>query len=309
MQKLAVLIFMLVTIVSGCSTLDVTPPSFDGERAMQYLIDQVDFGPRVPGSTASQTCREFIKVHFDSLGFSIDSQSFMFLDPYSLTDTPLVNLIASFTATEDEAPSIVLMAHYDSRPRTDYAVDKSLLDQPIDGANDGASGVAVLMEIGNLFAETPPPCNVDIVMSDGEDWGKPRDHDHYLLGARHFSAQGIRGKYDIGLVVDLIGDANQEIYREKYSQRFNPELNDLVWNTASELNITTFLDSTKHTVLDDHIPLNVGGIPTIVIIDFDYPYWHTEFDTPDKCSAESLENVGRVLAKIIYTPSSWPKQK
>ena len=82
-----------------------------------------------------------------------------------------------------------------------------------------------------------------------------------------------------------------------------------MWNTASELNITTFRDSAKHTVLDDHIPLNVGGIPTIVIIDFDYPYWHTEFDTPDKCSAESLENVGRVLAKIIYTPSSWPKQK
>ena len=309
MQKLTALILMLVVIVPGCSRRDVSPPSFDGGRAMQYLVDQVNFGPRVPGSAASRVCREFMKEHFDSLGFVIDSQSFTFFDPYSLTDTPLVNLIASFAAKEDDVPSIVLMAHYDSRPRTDYAVDTSLLNMPIDGANDGASGVAVLMEIGNILAEEPPPCNVDIVMSDGEDWGKPRDHEYYLLGARHFSAQGIRGKYDFGLVIDLIGDANQEIYREEYSQRFNPELNDLVWNTARALNITTFRDSVRHTVIDDHLPLNTGGIPTIVIIDFDYPYWHTEFDTPDKCSAASLENVGRVLAKIIYTPSSWPKLK
>lgn len=106
----------------------------------------------------------------------------------------------------------------------------------------------------------------------------------------------------------MIGGKTQQICREIYSDRFHKPLNDMVWNTAKALGVTTFIDSTKYAVEDDHLSLNVGGVPTIDLIDFDYPYWHTELDTPDKCSAESLTNVGRVLAQIAYNKSIWPSK-
>jgi len=291
----------------GCSTNDVSPPDFNGTRAYEYLVRQVEFGPRVPGTNASKACREFCCEHFSALGMDVDSQVTTFFDPYSKTDSPLVNIIARYHGETEDSLSIVLMTHYDSRPRTDYALDTSKRDQPIDGANDGASGVAVLMELANMLAARPAPCNVDIVLVDGEDWGKPGDHDYYLLGSRHFAQSGIRDRYYFGIVIDMIGDSKQEIFREQYSEMFNPKLNDLVWNTAEDLNVASFRDSTKHAMIDDHLSLNVGGVPTILIIDFDYPYWHTELDTPNRCSAQSLANVGQVLAKVLYTPSSWPE--
>ncbi|HUV31255.1 MAG TPA: M28 family peptidase [Acidobacteriota bacterium] len=298
----------VMSLMFGCSKQDVVPPEFNGQRAFSYLVGQVEFGPRVPGTEASEACRSYLVRHFQSLSFEVDSQSFSFYDPYSRSDVPLVNVIARFHGTDDAARSIVLMAHYDSRPRTDYAFDSTLRDQPIDGANDGASGVAVLMELGNLMAERPPRCNLDLVLVDGEDWGRLGDDEYYLLGSRHFAASGIRDRYRFGIVVDMVGDANQEIFREEFSQKFVTELNDFVWSTARQLNLSTFQDTTRHAMMDDHLSLNVGGVPAVLIVDFDYPYWHTEYDRPDRCSAESLENVGRLLAQIVYT-SSWPKLK
>ncbi len=302
------IVAMALAMVVSCAGQRVEPPPFDGERAYQYLTAQVDFGPRVPGTKASAECRGFLYHHFMELGAQVDSQTSSFLDPYSQIDTPLVNVIATFLGSQGIDEGIVLMAHYDSRPRTDYASNPKLKDQPIDGANDGASGVAVLMELGNLFAEKAPPCNVDLALVDGEDWGKPRDHDYYLLGSREFSRRGIRGKYRFGIVIDMIGDSLQEIYREGYSDRYYRSLNDAVWNAAAQLGITTFRDSVKYTIIDDHLSLVSAGVPAIDIIDFDYPHWHTEFDTPDKCSPTALSNVGRVLAELIYNPSLWPKK-
>ena len=130
--------------------------------------------------------------------------------------------------------------------------------------------------------------------------------DYYLLGSRHFAQRGIRGKYRFGIVVDMIGDADQQIYREAYAERFSAPVTDMIWAVADTLGVTTFHDSVKHTILDDHLPLSAGGVPTTLIIDFEYPYWHTEFDTPDKCSPEALANVGRVLTEIVYRKSLWP---
>jgi hypothetical protein len=106
--------------------------------------------------------------------------------------------------------------------------------------------------------------------------------------------------------VDLVGDSDQQIFREAYSERYAKELNDMVWGTALRLGVKTFEDSVKYVVLDDHLSLNISGVPAVNIIDLDYRYWHTEFDTPDKCSAEALSNVGKVLAEIIYNPTLWP---
>jgi glutaminyl-peptide cyclotransferase len=307
MSKTCCSLFLCILLTS-CGSRDVEPPAFDGEQAFRYLFEQVQFGPRVPGTAASKACRSYFYEHFRAAGFQVDSQAFYFTDPYTGVDSPLVNVIAHYRVDEDDSMAVLYLAHYDSRPRAEHAFDSMMQELPIAGANDGASGVAVLMELANLVADRHPPVNVDLVLVDGEDWGKPGDRDHYLLGSRHF-ATGIQGKYHFGIVPDMVGDADQQIFREEFSERFHPELNDLVWNTAAELSISTFVDTTRWEVYDDHVRLNVGGVPSVVIVDFDYPYWHTEFDTPDKCSAQSLENVGRVLTKILYTPSSWPEIK
>lgn len=296
----------LAVLSLTCQSASVASPVFDGQRAMGYLNRQVSFGPRVPGSEAWVQCREYYTKFFDSLGVAVDSQVFDFADPYSDQTIPLVNLRAIIEGQNPDEPGLLFAAHWDSRPRTDQAIDRSLVAQPIDGANDGASGVAVLMELAVLLSDRPPPVRVELLLLDGEDWGRAGDVDYYLLGSREFARRGIRGKYRFAIVLDMVGDKDQQIYREGYSEEYQSELNDMVFALAKELNIATFHDSVKYHILDDHLPLNSGGVPAIDLIDFDYPYWHTELDTPDKCSAESLENVGKVITNIIYNSSLWP---
>ena len=301
-------LLILVLLVAGCGR-DMEPPAFDGERAFEYLEAQVAFGPRVPGSEAWRECKDYLFEHFTNLGLEVDSQAFTFTDPYTGVDTPLVNIIVRYRGDPSDDKAVLLLAHWDSRPRTDFHSDSTKREtEPIDGANDGASGVAVLMELGNLISTLPPEANVDLVMADGEDWGKPIDHEYYSIGSRHFARQGIRGKYHFGIVIDMVGDRNQHFFREEISERFSKPVNDMVWETARRLGVETFRDTVLHRVTDDHMPLNIGGVRTIDIIDFNYPYWHTEFDTPDKCSPGSLANVGIVLAEIVYKPSLWPKK-
>jgi Zn-dependent M28 family amino/carboxypeptidase len=239
----------------------------------------------------------------------IDSQHFLYLDPYTTTQIEMVNVLVSFTSSSNlNEKKILLLAHYDSRPRAENALDSSRINQPIDGANDGASGVAVLMEIANILSKKAPSIDVDFVFVDGEDWGKVGDNENYLLGSKEYARQSIRDKYRFGIVIDMIGDSQQQIYREASSELFAKDINNMIFSTAKKLNIQTFIDSVKYAITDDHLSLNVAGIPSAVIIDFDYEYWHTEYDTPDKCSAQSLENVGKLLLEIIYNESLWPKK-
>ncbi len=290
----------------SCSQSQYAAPEFNGQKALTHLEKQVSFGPRVPGSPESAQCRTYYYQHFQEVGINIDSQVFDFFDSYSKTNIRMTNVIASYRMPEDnDEPSILLMAHYDCRPRTDYAADTTLYNQPIDGANDGASGVAVLMEIASQMKITPPPCNVDIVLFDGEDWGKVGDKQYYLIGSRQFARTNVRDKYRFGILLDMIGDKDQQIYREVFSDLYAREINDMVFGTAKRLGLNTFIDSVKYNITDDHLSLNGSGVPSIDLIDFDYPYWHTEFDTPDKCSAESLENVGKLILEILYNRNLW----
>ena len=281
-------------------------PAFDGDRAYQYLVDQVDFGPRVPGSQAASDCRSYFIDHFRTLGLRVDSQAFTFFDPYSKTDIRLVNLIVQYGDHSETKDRMLLVAHYDSRPRTDYASDTALRTQPLAGANDGASGVAVLMEIANLLAGQAPDCRVDLLLVDGEDWGRAGDDQYYMLGSKEFGRRVDRSVYRFGIVLDMIGDRDLQIYREQFSEQFATEVNNMVFDVASRIGATSFIDTVRYAIKDDHLSLNVAGIPTVDLIDFDYPYWHTENDTPDKCSAASLQEVGNVVAHIIYDKKIWP---
>lgn len=294
-----------VAAAVGCATSE-SVGTFDSARSYRYLKDQVAFGPRVPGSEAWRQCREYYYKHFATLGLAIDSQAFSFLDPYSGVMVPLVNVIARVPGTNASEPGIVLMAHWDSRPRTDHHSDPARRSDPIMGANDGASGAAVLMELAHMLAAAKPPYTVDLVLTDGEDWGEEGDLDYYLLGSKHFAAQGIRETYRFGIVIDMIGDQDLSIYRDRYSEQCCQPLNDMIWDLAAKKGLAGFRDSIKYSIIDDHLSLVAGGVKAVVLIDFDYPYWHTEFDTPERCSPQSLESVGRLLAEIIYRPSLWP---
>jgi len=302
--NIPLLIIIIFCVLVGCTT---EAPEFDSVRAFGYIEKQVAFGPRVPGTLAWDSCRTWMVEQLSSTGLEIDSQVFDFMDPYSGQKIPLVNLIARLRGGRDDEKGILLVAHWDSRPRIDYHQDPELgAILGLDGANDGASGTAVLLELANLMVSDPPNINLDLVFVDGEDWGKPGDDEYYCIGSQHFAKKGIRNKYHFGIVIDLIGDKNQQIFREKTSDRFSSHINDMIWSVAAELDISTLHDSIKYEIRDDHIPLNIGGVPSVVVIDFDYSFWHTEFDTPDKCSAESLGNIGRILAHILYNKSLWP---
>ena len=297
-------------LVLSCSSESITPPVFNAKRSFTYLTDQVDFGPRVPGTEASARCRTYFYQFFDSLGIPVDSQVFDYFDPYSQTEFSMVNVIGSYKSPSNaDTDKILLMAHYDCRPRADFASTPELQLKPIDGANDGASGVAVLMEIANHLAMIDPGLDVDIVFVDGEDWGQSGDINNYLLGSKEFARRGIRNKYIFGIVVDLVGDADLNIYRERYSEENAKPLNDLIFETAAKLSAAGFIDTVKYAIQDDHLPLIAAGVPAINIIDFDYAYWHTEEDTPDKCSPQSLESVGKVLLEVIYRKTLWQKIK
>lgn len=197
-------------------------------------------------------------------------------------------------------------AHWDTRPRAERDEDPKKRDLPILGANDAASGAAVLLELASLMHATPPQIGVDIVLLDGEDYGKESDHNLYLLGSRHF-ARTKPADYlpRFGILLDMVGDAQLELPREMNSFRYAPDIVAMVWGTARELGITQFVDENGDEILDDHVPLNEAGIKTIDIIDFNYPdqthrYWHTHEDTPEHCSAESLGAVGTVLTHVVY---------
>jgi Zn-dependent M28 family amino/carboxypeptidase len=177
-------------------------------------------------------------------------------------------------------------------------IDPEKKKQPIPGANDGASGVAVLLELARQFAAKPPPVGVQIVLFDGEDYGP--GNDRMYLGARYYAKRPARPKPEYAILIDMIGDKDLQIWREQYSENNAPEINDKVWKAAEALGAKAFQPGLKHTITDDHLPLQEAGFKAIDLIDFDYGPWHTLDDTPEKCSPASLRTVGEVLAKVVY---------
>jgi glutaminyl-peptide cyclotransferase len=273
-------------------------PPFSGDSAHALLRRQVAFGPRVPGSPghAAQLAwmTDFLRERADQL----DTQPFTHV---ARGDTlRLTNLFARFRP--DQSVRVLLLAHWDTRPTAD--LDGERPDQPIDGANDGASGTAVLLELANVLSRHSPPIGVDLLLVDGEDYG-PGERDMYL-GAKHFAANlppGYRPLY--GILVDMVGDHTPQFPMEGHSVDLAPEVVDRVWRAAEQLGLGhIFVRRTGIHVTDDHLPLNRAGIRTINIIDFDYgpfnSFWHTHQDIVENTAPVGLEAVGRVLAALIY---------
>lgn len=290
----------------GCSGSGQSAPEFNGERTFKLLVKQVDFGPRVPGTAGHTATSQFIQEQLKPCADGVLAQDFS--ATVGGKTLPMTNIVAWFKPT-DSAPKkwILLAAHWDTRPTADNEITSELRKKPIPGANDGASGVAVLLELARLFHQQRPEVGVFMVFFDGEDYG--RGGSEMFLGSKHFASDlrknavvdGRPIKLDYGILLDMVGDKNLGIYREGYSVEHAPEIVDKVWSTAERLGYAkTFRDAERHTISDDHVPLIRAGVKCIDIIDFDYGPWHTLDDTPERCSPKSLETVGRVVATVVY---------
>jgi len=213
-------------------------------------------------------------------------------------DRKLTNVIAHFPS--ENGHTLMLCAHWDTRAYANLDPDPANRKKPIIGANDGASGVAVLLEMARLFAENPPPRSLLIVLFDGEDMGRAKHAEEFALGSKYWAAHQIPEPVEEAILLDMIGDADLEIPIEWYSERNAPSLRRQLWDIARQLELPAFVEQRGRAVQDDHVRLQRAGIPAVDLIDFEYPYWHTLEDTPDKCSAESLGQVGKVLVGFIY---------
>jgi len=275
----------------------------DGQRAFGYLRQMCDIGPRPSGSTGMQAQQELVQTHFESLGGKVTMQRFEAKNPLGGPRVPMANVIVEWHPERKER--ILVCAHYDTRPLPDRDPDPVQRREGVFiGANDGASGVAVLMELAHLMPELDGDIGVDFALFDGEELVYVDGRDPYFLGSTWFARQYVREppehKYRWGVLLDMVGDADLQIYQEQHSVtwRDTRPLVKQIWNTAARLGVDEFIPRARWVVMDDHIPLrNIGKIPTCDIIDApqDYPAWHTTMDTPQRCSPASLAKVGWVV--------------
>jgi Zn-dependent M28 family amino/carboxypeptidase len=294
LMMLCALGLLAVLHLAGCARSEA--PEFDADSAFVFLQEQCDLGPRYPGSPGHVELRRYLIEKLEAFGAAVSRQ------PFDAVPTPgdtlhLMNIIAKYRP--DARSRILLGAHYDTRPRADRDPNPENRAKPIIGANDGASGVAVLLEIARLLGAWKPPVGVDLVFFDGEDYGEEGHIEDYLLGSRRFaSGLGVYRPTAV-IVVDMVGERDSSIPIEGFSSAASPGLCARIYGIAETLGVKNFVRSQGPTIYDDHFPFIQAGIAAVVLIDFDYPYWHTLADTPDKCDGSSLAAVGSVLVRFI----------
>ena len=291
----------LTLIFLGCQS---NVPRFDENHAFSYLVAQCDFGPRNPGSDGYYACLDYLITELDQSANEIILQDFSYQERRYNKQYNLENIIARFNP--DSEFQTVISAHWDTRPWADQEDLRQDRDQPIIGANDGASGVAILLELAKIMGENPPPIGVNLVFFDGEDLGVPGENSTYCQGSRFFAKNLPIPRPDEAINLDMVGDKQLVLPIERYSLEYHPELVRHLWDRAKDMGLDAFIGRVDYAIYDDHIPLNeIAGIPSINIIDFKYPnsyanFWHTMNDIPENCSEESLGQVGALMVDYIY---------
>lgn len=264
---------------------------FDGQRAYTDVETQVAFGPRPVGSDGHTKVQNWIREELVEAGWQVEVQE------SEAMGHPIQNIVAK---RGDESPQIILGAHYDTRLFADYDPDPANRTLSPPGANDGASGVAVLLELARVLPEEIVP--VWLVFFDAEDNGRI-DGWEWILGSREFVRLNPVHPRAV-VIVDMVGDMDLNIFKEGYS---DPALTDEIWAVAASIkNDHVFLSKYKHSIIDDHLPFLETGIPAIDIIDIEYTYWHTMQDTPDKVSPNSLQAVGETLQMWVMLQNVQP---
>lgn len=271
--------------VTPAPTATLAALRFDGQEAFAHLEAQMEFGPRWPGSPGHAAAGDYIVEELEAMGWSADEQLFDYMGVQGR------NIIGR--ANEGKGQVIIVGAHYDTRRIADETPGAAAEELPVPGAVDGASGVAVLLELARTLDLEEVPNEIWLTFFDMEDNGSGGIEGWDWIVGSTYMAQNLDITPQAMVLVDLIGDADQQLYYEGNS---DPELRRELWDIASELGYgDVFIPRRRYTVLDDHVPFKQLGIPAVDIIDFDYPYWHTTEDTIDKASPDSLLRAGRTL--------------
>jgi hypothetical protein len=294
---------LLLLVLPACREAKPHVREFDGASAFRYLEAQAAFGPRIPGTKAHRQAAAWLDSLLRQRADTVIVQSWTHLTG-SGDSLPLTNYVARFNPAATKR--LLFLAHWDSRPTADSPTSTDST-KPVPGANDGGSGVAVLLGVADVLKRAPPSIGVDLLFVDGEDYGDfvktPAD---VLIGSRYYAAHQVAGAPPLYAVLfDLVADKDLQIFQEGNSLVGAPEVVDLVWTTAKELGYAgTFVGTPKHTLIDDHLELQKAGIRAIDVVDFDYPYWHTKDDTIDKVSGASLQIVGDVAVALVRREGS-----
>lgn len=278
------LIILQTSLTTKCNTNTQTQ-QFSKDRAFQDIEHQISLGPRIPGSNAHKETGDWIVDELEKSGWEAT------ISERVIKDKNVRNIIGK---KGHGYPWIILGAHYDSRIKADRDPLPENKNLPVPGANDGASGVAVLLELGRILPEEIENTRYNqiwLVFFDAEDNGGIDDWD-WIMGSTAF-VQDLGNLPDAAVIIDMIGDKNLNIFIEKNS---DPFLSKEIWGVADSLGYSQyFIPQEKYAIIDDHIPFMEVGVPVVDIIDFDYAHWHTTNDLPDKVSARSLEIVGITL--------------
>jgi hypothetical protein len=286
-------------------------PSFSGDSAYHFVDVQVNFGPRVPGTESHEACGDWLVERLGEWSDQLVEQTGS-VKAWDGTDLPMRNIVASFNPDSDKR--VLLCAHWDTRPVADEDPDASRHDEPIMGANDGGSGVAVLMEVARNLSKNRVDFGVDIVLFDVEDYGKSEVANSYCLGSQYWGRDPHVAGYraDYGILLDMVGADGAYFYREGISMHFASHVVDRVWAAAGKAGASSFFlfnEAPYPQLTDDHLYVNqLTGIPTIDIIQYDRDtpkgfgdFWHTHRDNMDIISARTLEAVGETLLEVLYS--------
>lgn len=276
-----------------------SPFAFDGKRTMGYLDDLCRIGPRISGTPGMREQQELLQKHFEKHGGKVELQKFTARQRSQQKPVEMTNLVISWFP--ERPRRVILCSHYDTRPLADQEEDPRKWREPFTSANDGGSGVALLMEFAHHMKDAKLAVGVDFVLFDGEEYIFDRDADKYFFGSDHFAdtykKDRPKHRYSAAILLDMIGGRNAHFPAEPNSWALAGALVQDVWDVAQTLKCPAFQRVVGRTpVQDDHLALNRVGIPAIDIIDFDYPHWHRLSDVPANCSADTLEQVARVLA-------------
>ncbi|MGH7582267.1 MAG: M28 family peptidase [Gemmatimonadales bacterium] len=287
-------------LAAGCGAHGGSPPAreFDGKAALDLVVKQLDFGPRIPGTPGHAAMLVWLDSMARARSDTVQNQTWWH-HAASGDSVQMTNVLAQFNPAATQR--VLYLAHWDSRPHADR--DSVNPTAPMPGADDGGSGVAILLGIADALKKKPPPADlgVDLLFVDGEDYGDfgPPMVD-VLVGSTYYAQHPIAAKPLFAIVWDMVGHKNLQIPIEQYSQVAAPDVVDKVWNIADAMGYGhIFVRNSGGAIIDDHSPLIDAGFRAIDVIDINYPYWHTTQDTPDKESAQSLEAVGNVGVAVI----------
>ncbi len=290
-------------------------PNFNSDSAFFYIKKQVDFGPRVPNSAAHLECGNYLVSKLKDFGADVIEQKVV-LKTYDGVSLNARNIIGVYNP--DQEKRILLFAHWDTRPFADQAKDKSKQTQPILGANDGASGVGVLLEIARQLKETPVDIGIDIILFDAEDWGQPSFDAHqvpgewWCLGSQYWAKNPHTPNYraNFGILLDMVGASNATFYKEGYSVEYASNITEKIWRLASKLGYGDYFKNKKGGyITDDHVAVNqMHRAPSVNIIHTSEEtphgfgdFWHTHNDDMSVINKKTLKVVGQTVLEVIYS--------